>query len=147
MAASAMLLLLAAAAQSPPIVMTPLPSPPPVYVPPETVRLTPPVAPSRRIIRAPQERRPAQSLISGGDYPASALERREEGRVAFALEIAPNGRVIGCTINRSSGSSALDSATCRLMRSRGRFTPAMDSTGSPAIGVIEQEVSWDLPAG
>lgn len=129
----------------PPIVAVPSTPQPPIYVPTETVRLTPPLAPSQRIIRPPLERRPAQSLVGIDDYPASALARREEGRVAFALEIGPNGRVVGCTITRSSGSSALDSTTCRLMRSRARFTPAMDSTGGPAAGVVEQEVDWRLP--
>ena len=134
------------AAPSPPIVMTNSPPPPVIYIPPESVRLTPPLAPERHIVRPPQERRSAQSLIGVDDYPASALANREEGRVGFALEVAPNGRVAGCSIVRSSGSSALDHSTCRLMRSRARFTPAMDNTGSPVTGVIEQEVTWQLPA-
>src|SRR5688500_19922349 len=58
------------------------------------------------------------SLVSSDDYPASALRAREEGVTGFRLEIGPNGRVSGCTITQSSGSAALDSATCRLLTSR-----------------------------
>ena len=39
-----------------------------------------------------------------------------------------------CSVTSSSGSSALDQATCRILRSRARFTPARDSSGNPTTG-------------
>ncbi|MBA3525824.1 MAG: TonB family protein [Sphingomonas sp.] len=57
----------------------------------------------------------------------TALARREQGRVEFRLDVGENGRVTGCTITRSSGSRWLDSTTCRILRSRARYTPARNS--------------------
>jgi protein TonB len=87
-----------------------------------------------------------QDLISAADYPASALAMRAEGRVWFILTIGINGRVADCAITASSGSRALDSATCRLVRARGRFTPAIDTNGMPAVGMIEDALEWRLPS-
>ena len=85
------------------------------------------------------------NLLSDEDYPASARAAREEGVVDFTLDVGPNGRVTDCTITRSSGSAALDSTTCRLMRSRGRFTPAVDVNGAPVPDKIVGKIVWKLP--
>jgi TonB family protein len=89
--------------------------------------------------------RPLQSLIVAADYPAPALAARQEGRTTYRLAIGPDGRVTGCVVLGSSGSSALDSATCRLLRSRGRFTPARDDAGHPVGDDYFGEYVWRLP--
>ncbi len=85
------------------------------------------------------------SLISDADYPASALANREEGRAGFTLNVLANGRVGGCLITRSTGSSALDHATCAILARRARFTPARDSNGNPAAGTVSGSLVWRLP--
>lgn len=85
-------------------------------------------------------------LIGDQDYPAQARAAREQGLVQLSLEVGPNGRVTGCTVTRSSGSALLDSTTCRLMRSRARFTPAVDSSGAPVPDKVAARISWSLPA-
>lgn len=96
-----------------------------------------------------QARSPANlpSLFSDEDYPSSALRNREEGLVGYKLEIGANGRVTNCTITRSSSSAALDAATCRLLRSRARFTPAVDAQGRPTTSEIAESKTWSLPKG
>ena len=92
------------------------------------------------------------NLFSDEDYPAAALAAREQGSSSFTLDVGANGRVAGCTITRSSGSAALDSTTCRLLRSRARFTPAVDASGatvadrSPA-GWLEAAAGGSHPLG
>ena len=103
-----------------------------------------PAAPGPPVVPA-HPRSDLASLIGPEDYPASALRFGEEGSLRVALDVGVDGRVSGCTILRSSGSSALDGATCRILRSRARFTPARDSTGSPAPSRFEQEIAWTLP--
>ena len=127
----------------PPIVTVPVSPGVPVFRPAPPYAAPPP--PATRIVRAPQERRPAQAYVSAGDYPASALANREAGRVRVTLDVGPNGRVHGCMVTRSSGSRALDSATCMILRRRARFTPAIASNGQPAAARVEQEVEWRLP--
>ena len=128
----------------PPIVTAPhRPSPPGRAVP------APPPAPPQPlpvVVAPPQARAPLQALISVNDYPMSALANREAGRVEFRLDVGDNGRVTGCTITRSSGSSALDSATCMILRRRARYTPARDSSGMPVGYWLEDGVEWRLPA-
>ena len=135
-----------ASAEQPPVAVTNSP-PPLVAVPAQPAppfRVLPP-PPTLRVVRPPQWRRPAQSLITPDDYPASARARGEQGWVAFTLEVDVNGRVSRCTVTGSSGSEALDHATCMIMRRRARFTPAIDSTGMPAPWVASGEVGWRLP--
>ncbi len=84
------------------------------------------------------------NLISNLDYPVSARAAREQGLVEFILDVGPNGRVTGCTITRSSGSAVLDSATCRLMRSRARFTPALNENGDSVADRFAHRIAWRL---
>jgi protein TonB len=99
------------------------------------------------IVDPPRARAPLQALVSELDYPMSALANREQGRVEFRLDVGANGRVLGCAITRSSGSSALDATTCRILRSRARYTPARNSNGMPVGYPVEDAVEWWLPAG
>jgi protein TonB len=85
------------------------------------------------------------SYVSDADYPPSAIRAEEQGTTGFRLEIGPNGRVTECTVTSSSGSSALDQATCRLMRSRAKFTPARDSSGNPTGDTTSARITWKLP--
>ena len=87
---------------------------------------------------------PLQSLINLADYPPSALREREQGRPGFRLTVGPDGRVTGCVILVSSGSPALDSTTCRVLRNRARFTPAVDSNGRPVQDLYWGEIAWRI---
>jgi protein TonB len=129
------------------IVAVPAMPPPPIIAYPAVPLPRPVPVPASELARGPQPRAAPQSLVRPDDYPPAALAIPAEGRVAFVLTIGPDGRVSECTVTRSSGSIALDAATCRIMRSRGRFTPAMDRHGNPAIATIAQEVVWKLPYG
>jgi protein TonB len=84
--------------------------------------------------------------VSDADYPAAALRGEEQGATRFRLTVGPDGRVKDCAVTGSSGSSSLDATTCRLMRSRARFTPARDSQGNPVGDTISNTIRWVLPA-
>jgi TonB family protein len=86
------------------------------------------------------------ATLSNEDYPAAALRGEEEGRVRYRLAIGADGRVSNCTITASSGSAALDAATCRIMRARTRFTPARDAAGHPAPDSRAGQIVWVLQA-
>lgn len=78
-------------------------------------------------------------------YPAAALTAREEGVVHMELNIDSTGQVAGCKVNESSLSATLDEAACALMRSQGKFLPALDSDGKPAKGIVAATFQWSLP--
>ena len=85
-----------------------------------------------------------QGLISGDDYPADAQRNDEQGSVRVTLAIGTDGRVTGCSVVGSSGSRSLDNATCRILRSRARFTPAKLSNGQPTTDSYSQTITWRL---
>jgi protein TonB len=85
------------------------------------------------------------SYVSDADYPASAMRGGAEGTTHFTLNVGADGRVTGCTVTASSGSSALDAATCKIMRSRARFQPARDADGRPTTDSVSNRIRWVLP--
>lgn len=78
-------------------------------------------------------------------YPPAALAAREQGTVHMELTVDSAGRVSACKVNESSLSAALDDAACGLMRSEGKFSPALDSDGKPTKGVLAAKFRWSLP--
>ena len=131
----------------PPVMVANSPPALPVELPPPQVIAPAPLPLAPHIVSPPAERRPAQAYVMPDDYPDVARVTRQQGRVEVRLEVGPHGRVQGCAVTASSGSSALDSATCGLLVRRARFTPARDSNGNPVTGTVEQQVEWRLPAG
>jgi protein TonB len=119
-------------------------APPPVITP--TARPAPPAPP------APVKRESARAkgslvgLFSSEDYPNSSLSANEQGTTAVQLTIGTDGRVSGCNVTSSSGSGALDGATCNILKRRARFTPAVDSNGSPTTDTYSQRITWKVPA-
>jgi TonB family protein len=87
---------------------------------------------------------PLRSLITRDDYPVSALLAGEQGTVAFQLEVRPDGRVGGCAVTKSSGSAALDATTCRLMRMRARFSPALGADNTPRPDRLAATILWAM---
>lgn len=108
--------------------VTPRPSPKAVFTPTGPVPSSPPA-----------------SWFSTADYPSISARRGEEGTVGYRLEIGASGRIESCTVTRSSGHSALDRATCRLLPRRGQFSPARDNTGAKVKGTFSAEIVWRLP--
>ena len=120
---------LIAAPGVPPIALPPAsPAPLVPLMPPSSARSKPSIA----------------SLIGAQDYPQSAIEAGEQGDVAVELEVTPAGRVGSCRIVSSSGSAALDRATCRVLQRRARFRPAIDTQGRAIADQVQQKIRWEL---
>ena len=84
-------------------------------------------------------------LLSADDYPAEAVSKRLEGSVMAELRISKDGRVIGCSIIKSSGHRILDDRTCQIFTERARFRPARDQYGQPMEDVYQTPlISWRL---
>jgi TonB family protein len=85
------------------------------------------------------------AIFSTDDYPSSAIRREEQGTVAYRLQIDRRGRVGECRIIQSSGSEALDRATCDILSSRARFNPARNSEGQRVEDEYSGRIRWELP--
>lgn len=91
----------------------------------------------------------AASLLRGAfnnetDYPSAARRAEQQGTVRVSYTVGADGRVTACRIVQSSGSSPLDSTTCRIFERRFRYSPARDSAGNPVPQTISQSVRWQL---
>jgi protein TonB len=118
-------------APPPPIQTVTAPTPPP-YIPPVAMAPPPPAPPPPpRKVESARAKGDVRTLFSSDDYPASAQSAGAEGSAQAQLTIGPDGRVVGCSLIRSTGNGALDSATCNVLRRRAKFTPARDSSGNP----------------
>jgi protein TonB len=105
------------------------------------------VTPEPKKVEPARARANLASYVSDADYPAEAIRREEQGVTRFRLVVSADGRVSDCAVTGSSGSTALDSATCRLMKSRARFAPARDSDGRPTGDTVANAIKWVLPEG
>ncbi len=85
------------------------------------------------------------SWVSDRDYPSAAIREEREGMTRFRLAIGPDGRVTGCEVTGTSGSTDLDAATCAKVSARARFIPALGNDGMPAAGSYTGAVRWVLP--
>ena len=120
------------------------PNIPPVAPPIRVAPPAPPLPPPVRTVPPQSASGNLQGLITPDDYPSQAISNEEQGTVTVSLSIGTNGRVTGCRPTSSSGSRTLDSATCRILTSRARFTPARDNQGNPASGTFSQRITWRL---
>lgn len=123
-----------------PVIMAP-PTPPRVEAPPP-----PPPPPPPKIQAAKSSKGDLRTLFSTDDYPESALRNEEQGTVRVSFTVGPNGRVTDCSVTQSSGSSALDAATCRIIKARARFTPATDGSGAQVSDTQSSPpITWRVP--
>ncbi|MGV1683976.1 TonB family protein [Sphingopyxis sp. NJF-3] len=97
--------------------------------------------------RSPIATTETAAIDAAAHYPPAARAARVEGAVQMLLGIDAAGLLAGCKVVESSMSAALDAAACDLMRTEGRFLPALDSDGKPVRGTLPAIFRWVLPRG
>jgi periplasmic protein TonB len=130
---------------SPPVVINTTPVPPPPMPVVVAVPVPPPPPAAPRVSQAAGLKGNPGQFFGADNYPPSALRAGEAGRVVASLTVGVDGRVTDCVVSTSSGSSALDQATCRIARSRVRFSPAKDDNGAPIASKYTLPVRWQIP--
>ena len=130
----------------PPTITTVVAPPIPPMAPPVIAPPAPPAPPPpRKSVSAQSAKGDVRTLFSADDYPASAQAAGAEGTAQAELTIGADGRVVGCNLIQSTGNSALDSATCSILRRRAKFTPARDSNGNPTTDTYRTPpIRWQL---
>lgn len=130
---------------APPVLAT-VPTPPPVVAPPVVAPPAPTPAPViHTVSQAAQAKGNPQSWVTQDDYPPSALRENRQGAVTIAFTINEQGRIDGCSVTQSTGSSDLDEAACRLVTRRGKYAPAKDQAGNPVKQSASLRFRWVLP--
>jgi TonB family protein len=86
-----------------------------------------------------------RKLFSSDDYPEEAFVRSQGGRSQLILLINEAGKVAGCDVLTPSGIPALDIMGCQVIRTRAKFTPAVDGNGKPVRStVVTPPIVWSL---
>lgn len=131
---------------------TPMPPLLPPIVPQQVGEIVAPKAdPPTPPVEKPRTVEPARakanlaSYVSDEDYPSNAVRNEEQGTTRFRLAVGPDGKVKECTVTSSSGSSALDATTCKLMKQRAKFTPARNNRGELTSDTVTSAIRWVLP--
>src|SRR5262247_96517 len=105
----------------------------------------PPAAPPKPRIEPAKAKGDLRLLFSDSDYPASAQAAGAQGTARASITVGPDGRVQSCNITQSTGNSALDAATCNIIRRSAKFTPAHDSSGNPVADTQPTPpITWRL---
>lgn len=118
---------------------------------PAAVSQTAPTAVAQVVASAPAARPTAvvnrtapARLISGNLVKADNPRGQFRGTVTVRFTVQPNGQISGCRAAVSSGSSALDARTCRLVEQRLRFSPALDSQGRAVPSESRASYTWGV---
>ncbi|MEO7178350.1 MAG: TonB family protein [Allosphingosinicella sp.] len=114
--------------------------------PTPVLKADPAPLPVARTVEPARAKANLASYVSDEDYPSNAVRNEEQGTTRFRLAVGPDGRVKECSVTGSSGSSALDSTTCKLMRQRARFTPARNNRNEPTGDTVASAIRWVLPS-
>lgn len=80
--------------------------------------------------------------IKDRDYPEAARAVGAHGAVQVRYTVQVNGRAVNCRILRSSGNTAIDETTCRLIQERFRFKPAKNERGRPVQADLVERHEW-----
>jgi protein TonB len=83
--------------------------------------------------------------VTDRDYSPRWVREGLAGQASFRLTIDAEGRIAGCSITRSTGHPALDTATCALVSKRARFEAARDSSGRAVAGSYTGTITWQIP--
>jgi hypothetical protein len=86
--------------------------------------------------------RSLKSLFSSDDYPDIALLEEQGGQLSFVLLIDEKGSVADCTVDQTSGYASLDAQSCSIIKTRAKFSPAIDADGKPAKTSATGRVRW-----
>jgi hypothetical protein len=85
---------------------------------------------------------PPQTWVKQNDYPRSALQGRHSGLVQFRLDVDAAGKVFDCHILARTSPDDFADRTCRIMRERATFTPALDAQGNPVRSFFVSKMTW-----
>lgn len=98
----------------------------------------PPISLARPAIPSSEPR----GWITPQDYPLLALQDGRGGAVGFTVAVGADGAVKSCRVTAPSGSPDLDEATCKVVKQKAIFHPALNPNGAPVAGTYSARVQW-----
>lgn len=78
------------------------------------------------------------------DYPENLLMDGVQGSVGVVIDVDSQGLATNCRIVETSGTDGLDQATCKALRKRAKFKPALSHTGAAMASLTYWRVNWQI---
>jgi len=91
----------------------------------------------------PPKSRGGEPWLATSDYPTEELRLGHGGAILMTLQVDAEGAVSGCSVVRSTGWPVLDQTSCALIKSRARFSPALNPSGAPIPSIQQRGFVWD----
>ncbi|HET9335105.1 MAG TPA: energy transducer TonB, partial [Sphingomicrobium sp.] len=91
---------------------------------------------SARLVHIPPQ------WVGGGPTDADNPRGRYQGSLTVQVSVEADGSVSKCAPVRGSGNAGLDEMTCRLVRERARFSPALDAQRRPVAAQAYTTIVW-----
>jgi len=83
--------------------------------------------------------------LNDSDYPDKSIMDGHNGLVQFRLDIDAAGAVAGCYVLHRTNPDDFADLTCRLIRQRAKFSPALDRDGKPVKSFFISKVRFVIP--
>ena len=94
--------------------------------------------------QGPRLDKPVARLFSTSDYPDQAISERQAGTTHVIGLVDEKGELADCMVGATSGIAVLDAQTCIMIKTRGRFEPAIGPDDKPTKSVFQTRVRWEL---
>lgn len=89
---------------------------------------------------------PKTLLMSHEDFTPDAARYQDSVTYVLAtIEVSPQGKALSCTLHYSSAVKSMTQRVCALAMKRGRFTPAVDTSGQPIFGLYRHRLRFVNP--
>ena len=98
-----------------------------------------------RVKTEPRSEAPSASYFRDDDYPRGSLQLHQSGSTSVRLLIDEGGKIADCAVTSTSGSAALDTMTCFVLRTRAKFRPALDKDDKPLKSFVDGRIHWVIP--
>jgi hypothetical protein len=85
------------------------------------------------------------SWLGSNDYPTKMLHEGQPSIVEFRLNIGIDGVPTACHIQLTTRPKEFDTAVCKALMRRARFSPALDATGQALPSYWRSTVRFQIP--
>lgn len=82
--------------------------------------------------------------LHSSDYPEELLRQGKNGFVRFRLSVSETGTVTDCYIQQKMNPAEFDAISCKLIKKRAKFNPALDAGGNPVASYFVASVLWKI---
>lgn len=90
----------------------------------------------------PQPLTPPGLWVRSEDYPRNMLDKGTSAVITFRVDVDAKGAVTGCHVAEVTQGPGFAELTCKLVKARAKFKPALGANGKPIPMYFATNVMW-----